>query len=79
MPKKPNAELRTDAGTYLSKIENNKKYDQETVASIRVRVPKDWKPIIQGYVDQSDKYKSMNDLFVQMVAKEVGIEIENNK
>lgn len=79
MPKKPNAELKTEAGTYLSKIENNKKYDKETVASIRVRVPIDWKPIIQEYVDQSDKYKSMNDLFVQMVAKEVGIEIENNK
>ena len=79
MPKKPNAELKTDAGTYLSKISNNKKYDRETVASIRVRVPIDWKPIIQDYVDQSDKYKSMNDLFVQMVAKEVGIEIENNK
>lgn len=79
MPKRPNADLKTEAGTYLSKIENNKKYDKETVDSIRVRVPKGWKPIIQDYIKTSGKYTSMNEMFCDLVKKEVGIEIENNK
>lgn len=74
MPKKADDSLKTENGLYKSKIEWSKKYDENNVDNIRLRVPKGWKEQIQNYVKFSDKYNSVNAMICELIKNEVGIE-----
>lgn len=74
MPKKANDSLKNENGLYKSKIEWSKKYDENNVDNIRLRVPKGWKEQIQNYVKSSDKYNSVNSMICELIKNEVGIE-----
>lgn len=74
MPKKADDSLKTENGLYKSKIEWSKKYDENNVDNIRLRVPKGWKEQIQNYVKSSDKYNSVNSMICELIKNEVGIE-----
>lgn len=74
MPKKADDSLKTENGLYKSKIEWSKKYDENNVDNIRLRVPKGWKEQIQNYVKCSDKYNSVNAMICELIKNEVGIE-----
>lgn len=73
MPKKADDTLKTDAGTYKSRIEASKKYDANNVDNIRVRVPRGWKELMQEYVENSDKFTSVNNMICELVKKEIDI------
>lgn len=74
MPKKADESLKTGSGIYKSKLKANQLYDQNTVDSIRVRVPKGWKEQMQGYVKSNDKYSSVNGMICDLIRKEIGID-----
>ncbi len=74
MSKKADDSLKTENGLYKSKIEWSKKYDENNVDNIRLRVPKGWKEQIQNYVKSSDKYNSVNSMICELIKNEVGIE-----
>lgn len=73
MPKKVDDSLKTDAGLYKSKIEASKRYDENNVDNIRVRVPKGWKEHMQSYVKESGKYNSVNAMICELIRREVGV------
>lgn len=79
MPKKEDIAYKTKEdgtvlNTYISKIKASKKYDENNVDNIRVRVPKGWKAQMQAYVESSEKYSSVNGMICDLIQKEVGIE-----
>ena len=61
-------------GTARSQLDASKKYDENNVDIVKLRVPKGWKIQMQEYVAANDKYKSMNDMLCQLIKKEIGIE-----
>ena len=79
MPKKPDESLKISSitgeqlKTYDSKLRANARYDQ-TMDSLKVRVPKGWKEQMLEYISQSDQYSSINGLICDLIRKEVGIE-----
>ena len=79
MPKIPDDSLKISSKTgeqlktYDSKLRANARYDQ-TVESLKVRVPKGWKEQMLNYIDQSDKYTSINGMICDLIRNEVGIE-----
>jgi len=79
LPKKPDDSLKTESGIYKSKIESNKHYDKNNVDNIRLRVPKGWRDKMKSYVDNSQKYESVNSMICDLIKNEIGIEDENKK
>lgn len=73
MPKKADDSLKTESGLYKTKIEASKKYDQNNVDNIRLRVPKGWRQQMQDYVLTTDKYTSVNSMICELIRKEVNI------
>lgn len=70
MPKKPDDTLKTSSGkTYKSQIDASKKYDTENVYNVRLRVPKDWKPLIEEKAKQVDK--SVNKFICDLIENEI--------
>lgn len=74
MPKKVDESLKTEKGLYKSKIEASKKYDDERVDSVRLRVPKGWKEQMQEYVKASEKYNSVNAMICDLIKQEIGLD-----
>lgn len=66
--------LKSKGGVYLSKLEANKNYDKNNVDNIRLRVPKGWNDLMKEYVNNSDKYTSVNSMICDLIRKELGIE-----
>ena len=56
------------------------KYDKNNVDNIRLRVPKGWNDRMKQHVaeqkltDGTPKYNSVNDMLVQLIRKEIGID-----
>lgn len=66
--------LKSKGGVYLSKLEASKNYDKNNVDNIRLRVPKGWNDLMKQYVNDSDKYTSVNGMICDLIRKELGIE-----
>lgn len=84
MPKKADEKLKTDKGTYKSRIKASQQYDQNNVDNIRVRVPKGWREQMQEYALNSGKYGSVNGMICALIKQEIPYiksekEVEDNE
>lgn len=68
-----NMELYGDNKTIRSQLKASESYDKNNVDSIRLRVPKGWRDQIQAYVNESDKYRSVNAMICDLIRQEVNI------
>ena len=66
--------------TVRSRLNASEKYDKNNVDNIRLRVPKGWNDRMKQHVaeqkltDGTPKYNSVNDMLVQLIRKEIGID-----
>ena len=82
MPKKADEKLKTDKGTYKSRIEASQQYDKNNVDNIRLRVPKGYREKMQAHVNTLPQYEvkgkdnhSVNAWLLDLIKNE----IDNNE
>ena len=78
MPKKADEKYRTAGGTYLSQNRASMKY-QESLDTVKFTVRKGMRDKIKDYVADSDKYENVNDMLCQLVANEMGLDVDEVK
>ncbi len=60
--------------TLRSKLDSNQRYENNNTDSLRVRVRKGSRELLQEYVKNSDEYSSLNQMIQQLLMEKTGID-----
>ncbi len=61
-----------DTKTYKSQRVASANYEKNKIEQITVRLPKGSRQVLQDYVDNSDKFKSVNAMIKALLEAEIG-------